>query len=313
MKELILQILKEESQNPYMENRALTKREIILFKSLNKHKHDLKTQEDMLGHIRDMMPILGKPKSDSKFYYEVYTANYRPKGDYEKLTPEEFKDFRQFKQRKTPNNTSYEYSSAKIPFKGSNIEGKWGLNNKNQWYYVVMSWGWYPVFLFINDQWYRVLDTYSPSTSKQMSQSNPVRYNSGLKANVVNVTKGEISDLMNGRYDLSDVKSKRVINFVKDMKSELVNKKTLFSSGWGENAVRVSYVVTDVDNVNDKIKITVRVNKAGRMVGRKMVPDLDYQNNERMVNDIENAIKNNIITTHPKYLSDDNVEIEIIH
>jgi hypothetical protein len=49
------------------------------------------------------------------------------------------------------------------------------------------------------------------------------------------------------------------------------------------------------------------------MVGRKMVPDPDYQNNERMVNDIENAIKQNIMTSHPKYLSDDNTEIEIIH
>jgi hypothetical protein len=260
-----------------------------------------------------MMPVLGKPKSDSKFYYEVYTANYRPDGDYENITPEDFKDYREFKQRKTPNNSSYEYSAAKIPFKGSNLEGKWGVNNKNQWYYVVISWGWYPIFLFINDNWYRVLDTYSSSTRKQMSHSNPVKFDSGLKSNVIGVTRDEISNLMNGRYDLSDMKSKRVVNFVKDMKSELINKKTLFSSGWGENGVRVSYVVTDVDNVNDKIKITVRVNKAGRMVGRKMVPDPDYQNNERMVNDIENAIKQNIMTAHPKYLSDDNTVIEIIH
>jgi hypothetical protein len=313
MKELILQILKEESQNPYTEKRVLNKREILLFKHLNKHKHKLGTEKEMLNAIQDMMPILGKPKSDSKFYYEVYTANYRPDGDYENITPEDFKDYREFKQRKTPNNSSYEYSAAKIPFKGSNLEGKWGVNNKNQWYYVVISWGWYPIFLFINDTWYRVLDTYSSSTRKQMSHSNPVNFNSGLKSNVIGVTRDEISHLMNGRYDLSDVKSKRVVNFVKDMKSELVNKKTLFSSGWGENGVRVSYVVTDVDNVNDKIKITVRVNKAGRMVGRKMVPDPDYQNNERMVNDIENAIKQNIMTSHPKYLSDDNTEIEIIH
>jgi hypothetical protein len=313
MKEFILQILKEESQNPYTEKRVLTKREILLFKHLNKHKHELGTEKEMMNAIQTMMPVLGKPKSDSKFYYEVYTANYRPDGDYENITPEDFKDYREFKQRKTPNNSSYEYSAAKIPFKGSNLEGKWGVNNKNQWYYVVISWGWYPIFLFINDNWYRVLDTYSSSTRKQMSHSNPVKFDSGLKSNVIGVTRDEISNLMNGRYDLSDMKSKRVVNFVKDMKSELINKKTLFSSGWGENGVRVSYVVTDVDNVNDKIKITVRVNKAGRMVGRKMVPDPDYQNNERMVNDIENAIKQNIMTAHPKYLSDDNTEIEIIH
>lgn len=310
MKELILQILKEDIPG---EKRTLTKKEIILFKYLNKHKHELKTQSQMLSAIRDMMPMVGRPVSDTRFYYETYTANYRPDGDYDNMTPDEFKDYTMFSQRKTPNNSAYEYSSAKIPFKGSNVDGKWGVNNGNQWYYVVLSWNWYPIFLFMNDQWYRTLDTYSSSTRKQMRGSNPVHWDSGLKANVIDVTKDEIKDLMDGRYGLSDVKSRRVVNFVKDMKSQLLGKKKLISSGWGDNGIRVSYVVTDVDNIDGKIKIVVKINKAGRMVDRKMVPDTDYQNNERMVNDIENAIKRDITITHPKYLTDDNVDIEIIH
>jgi hypothetical protein len=310
MKELILQILREDTPG---EKRVLNKKEIILFKYLNKHKHELKTQGEILSAIRDMMPMVGKPVSDSRFYYETYTANYRPDGDYEKITPDEFKDYTMFAQRKTPNNSAYEYSSAKIPFKGSNVDGKWGVNKRNQWYYVVQSWNWYPIFLFINDQWYRTLDTYSSSTRKQMSGSNPVHYDSGLKANVIDVTKDEIKDLMGGHYDLSDMKNKRVVNFVKDIKSQLIGKKKLISSGWGDNGIRVSYVVTDVDNIDGKVKIVVKINKAGRMVDRKMVPDTDYQNNELMVNDIENAIKRDITITHPKYLTDDNVDIEIIH
>ena len=314
MKSLIKRILSEEQPpNPYGEKRVLNKREVILFRYLNKHKHELKTKKDMIEEINRMLTVVDLPNNLVRFYYEVYTANYRPDGDYGNIKPEEFKDYRQFVQRKTPNNTAYEYSSAKIPFIGSNVEGKWGVNNSNQWYYVVLSYKWYPIFLFINDQWYRVLDTYSSSTRKQMSHSNPVSWNSGLEANVIGVTKQEINDLMNGKYDLSDMKSKRVINFVKDMKLQLIGNKKLISSGWGENGIRVSYYITDINDDNGIIKIDVKINKAGRMVDRKMVPDPDYKNNERMVNDIKNAIKQDVMFTHPKYLTDDNTEIEIIN
>ena len=130
----------------------------------------------MTDFIIMMLKLMGKPTHRASFYYEVYTQNYRPEGDYENLTQETFKDYRGFKQKRTPNNTAWEYSTATIPFKGSNIEGFWDDNSKGEWYYVVQSWGWYPVFLFKNDQWYTVDDTYSSSTSKQMSQSRPRIY-----------------------------------------------------------------------------------------------------------------------------------------
>ena len=44
-----------------------------------------------------------------------------------------------------------------------------------------------------------------------------------------------------------------------------------------------------------------------------MVPTTDYQNDEQMINKIEGAIIQNIIKENPKYLSNDNVEIEVIH
>lgn len=313
MKDFITKILRESIPGPQVEKRALTRKEVTLFKYLNKNKRDAKTQDGLLKIIKSMMGILGLPVSESKLYYEVYTANYRPDGDYENITPEEFRDYRLFKAKKTPNNTAYEYSSGKIPFKGSNLEGEWKVNNSNQWYYVIESYGWYPIFLFINDQWYRVMDSYSSSTAKQMSGANPVHWNGGLKANVVGVTKGEMSNLIGGRYDLEGMKSARVPNFVKNMKSQLVSSKKLISSGWGENAVRVSYTIDDVNEADGKIKILVSINKAGRMEGRKMVPNPEYQNDERLLNDIETAIKQNIIRTNPEYLSDDNVDIQFKH
>jgi hypothetical protein len=157
------------------------------------------------------------------------------------------------------------------------------------------------------------MDSYSSSTAKQMSAANPVHWNSGLKANVVGVTRGEMSNLIGGRYDLEGMKSARVPNFVKNMKTQLVSSKKLISSGWGENAVRVSYTIDDINEADGKIKILVSINKAGRMVDRKMVPNPEYQNDERLLNDIETAIKQNIIRTNPEYLSDDNVDIQFKH
>ena len=306
MKNLIRRILKEEQENP------LSKREIMLFKYINDNKQEAKTKKVLIKFIEEALRYFALPISDATMYYEMYTANFRPDGDYENLTKENFKDYRQFNKQKTPNSTAYEYASAKIPFKGSNIEGEWDINRKNEWYYVIKSYGWYPIFLFINNQWYRTLDTYSSTTRKHMGQSNPVRYNSGLQANVIDVSQYEIERLMDGTYTLNDVETQRVSDFVRN-KDKFIGIKKLISGGYGDTAHRVSFIITDIDEVDGKIKIFVKINKAGRMEGRKMVADSDYQNNPQLVSDIENTIKQDIMRDYPKYLTSKNTEIEIIH
>jgi hypothetical protein len=306
MKDLIKRILLEEQEGP------LSRREILLFKYINDNKQDVKNKKNLIKFIEEALRYFALPVEDANMYYETYTANFRPDGDYENLTKENFKDYRQFKQRKTPNNGAYEYTSAKIPFKGSNLEGHWDVNRKNEWYYVVESYGWYPIYLFINNQWYRTLDTYSSSTRKQISHSDPGRYNSQINANVIPATKGEMERLMSGTYTLSDVEENRVTFFVEN-KDKVIGLKKLISGGWGGTPHRVSFTITDIDNVDGKIKIFVKINKAGRMVNRKMVSDEDYQNNPQLVSEIENTIKQDIIRSYPKYLTNKNTEIEIIH
>jgi len=307
MKELIKRVLKEEQEGP-----VLTKNEIILFKQINDNKKDVGTKDKMISFIKGLLRYFNIPQDKATFYYEVYTANYRPEGDYENLTKENFKDYKYFKQQKVANNSAYEYANAKMPFKGSNIEGKWDVNKNNDWYYVIISWGWYPVFLYINDMWYRNLDTYSSSTRKQMSQVDPVKYDSKLNSNVMTVTKGEMELLMGGYRDVGRVKSDRVPSFIKD-KGSVIGTKKLISGDWGENAHRVSFTITDIDEVDGKIKIFVKVNKGGKMVDRKMVTGDNYQDNPELVGRIENTIKQEIMRSYPKYLTTDNTEIEIIH
>jgi hypothetical protein len=307
MKEFIKMVLREEQESP-----VLNKREILLFKYIQDNKQKAGNKKDLIKFIQEMLKYFNLPVNDALMYYEIYTANFRPDGDYENLTKENFKDYRQFKQQKVTNNTSYEYASAKMPFKGSNVEGEWDTNRKNEWYYVIKSYGWYPIFLFINDQWYRTLDTYSSTTRKHMSHSNPVRYNSGLRANVIDVSQYEIERLMDGTYTLNDVETQRVSYFVRN-KDKFIGVKKLISGGYGDTAHRVSFIITDVNEDNGKIKIFVKINKAGRMEGRKMVADPDYQNNPQLVSNIENTIKQDIMRDYPKYLTSKNTEIEIIH
>ena len=305
MKELIRRILREEQEGP------LTKKEIMLFKYIDKNKKETKTKPEFLKFLKSILPVIGMSPNETNFYYEVYTANFRPEGDYENLTKENFKDYRQFKQRKVTNNTAYEYASARMPFKGSNIEGQWGVNNNNDWYYVITSYGWYPVFLFINDQWYRTLETYSSSTRKQMSQVNPVKFDSNLNANVMSVTKGEMERLMDGRYNVERVNTDRVSNFVK-IKDKVTNQSKLISGGWGDNAHRVNFMVKDVEDVEGKIKIFVKILKAGKMVDRKMIPDSNFKDNTELFDDIMKTIKYDILRTYPNYLTNDNTEIELV-
>ena len=307
MKELIKRLLREEQEAP-----VLNKKEILLFKYINDNKQKAGTKNEMLTFIREMLRYFGMSQSDATMYYEMYTANFRPDGDYENLTKENFKDYRLFKQRKVTNNTAYEYASAKMPFKGSNIEGQWNVNNNNDWYYVIQSYGYYPVFLFINNQWYRTLDTYSPTTRKQMSQVNPVKYDSNLKSDVVSVTKGEMERLMDGRYNLERVNTDRVSNFVSG-KDRVTNQSKLISGGWGDNAHRVNFMIKDVDEVDGKIKISVKGLKAGKMIDRKMIPDSNFRDNPELLNNITNTIKQDILRSYPNYLTNDNTEIELLN
>jgi len=312
MKTLIKRILKEQLEG--QGDNPLSAKEIRLFKYLNGHKKEAGTQAKLLELIKTMMPFIGRPETDARFYYEIYTSNFRPEGDYENMDRLSFRDFRSFKQRKTPNNNAYQYSSAKIPFKGSNIEGYWDVNSNNDWYYVIKSYGWYPVFLFIDNKWYRVTDTYSSSTSKQMSNANPVRYNSGLRADVHLVTRNEIEQLINGK-SLDSIRRNRVTNFSSKFANALIGTDRLISMGWGDSKKKANFTITNVTEENGKIKFDIRINKAGAVEGtNRMVVNPDgYIVPSPFSEDIEKGIKDRIISDNSDYLSHDNTEFSFEH
>jgi hypothetical protein len=227
----------------------------------------------------------------------------------ENLDKNNFKDYREFKQRKTPNNNAYVYTGSKIPFKGSNLEGTWNVNRNNEWYYVVTSYNWYPIYLFINNQWYRVSNNWSSSTSKHLSFSDPNRknYDSNLENTVIWVTPDEIKSIMDGK-SLTDVKTNRVSNFKEKFAEALKSTSKLISIGWGEDKKKVKYTITDVSEENGKIKFDIRINKAGTVEGtNKMVVNPDgYIHPSPFSEDLEEGIAQRIMYDNKDYLSKDN-------
>ncbi len=72
------------------------------------------------------------------------------------------------KASRTSNRNSQKFVNELKPFIASNLEGRW-INNK----YVVISYGWYPIYIFSNQDWFRNENGYSPSTKRQMMNARP--------------------------------------------------------------------------------------------------------------------------------------------
>lgn len=267
-------ILKETLEGG-TEGRVLSNKEIKLFKTINAKKKDLGSKAKLIEFIQMMLNLMGKNTSEARFYYEVYTQNYRPEGDYENLTQDNFKDLRGFKQRKTPNNTAWEFTTARIPFKGSNLEGEWDDNTRGEWYYVVKSYGWYPVYIYKNGQWYGVSNTYSSSTSKQMAHSRPRIWNDNLKSEIVYLSPDEMKGILYGK-SLEDIEGQRYDEFVSSKDSYDMEVSRTKTFGWGDDRIKASYKITGVDIEGNDVIFNIKVQKAGKVEGtNKMVQFTD--------------------------------------
>ena len=77
---------------------------------------------------------------------------------------------------KIANNKARETVTDKVEFNGSNTFGRWYGNIKEgtNRIYVVFSYGFhFPMFAYINGEWFETMDKYSVSTSKQQTHLRP--------------------------------------------------------------------------------------------------------------------------------------------
>jgi hypothetical protein len=154
---------------------------------------------------------------------ELYVLNFRKDGDYSNLTKENFIDPRKQSGKVVPNSKAKLYTIAQLPFRGSNLEGYWSEDPKGTPYYKVVSYGWYPVYIFKDDKWYEVTKRYSSSTSRQMSNSNPVSWDNKEFDNLFTLTPKEM-ELIEKGYSHEDV-MKNKVQKLKTIEPDLTKRK----------------------------------------------------------------------------------------
>jgi hypothetical protein len=256
-----------------------------LFGMLNEEKKKNKTRASLLDAIKQYMPYLNIPEGYELYLLELYVLNFRKDGDYSELTKNNFIDPRNERGKTISNTKANLYTIAQLPFKGSNLEAYWTKDRKGVPYYRVSSFGWYPIYIFKEGKWYEVLDRYSSSTGRQMSNANPVEWSSELSDNVYTLTRQEMSLLEDG-YSHEEIMRNKLQN-LKNKSPELGKRKKTaklhdyyFNMEQTPNS-NIKFKVKSVDVEGDKAIIDIDVIDVLRRVdGREVETPQNYLKGE---------------------------------
>jgi len=299
---------------------------VKLFKVLNDEKKKVRTKKELLEVIKGFAPYFNIPNGYELYLLELYLLNYRKDGDYSGLTKENFVDPRKMKGKWTSNSKANSYTKAQLPFQGSNLRCFW-TSRGGQKYYVVESWGWYPVYIYRDGIWYENSDRYSSSTGRQMYRSQPYEYNDTLNSKVYLLTRDEMKMVENGVSHDQIMKAKR--QKLKGKESELKSKRMSTFRNWGGWGVdnrnfNVKYKVNSVEEEGDKLILNVDIfDVVKREDGRGVPTPLNYFRGELpnvTVEDVENGLKRHLRNDFREYLGprfdkmeDQNIEFRFNH
>lgn len=292
--------------------------EVMILKTLNRIKKPGKNKENIIQDLKRILVNLGIDGNEAYYYYYLWALNYMENGEYRNLKKSEFKSLKELKQEKTKNYLLSTYLQSKIPFKGSNVEGIWESDPKGTEQYVVTSYKWYPIFIYKNNKWYRVSDSYSSSTGRHISNSN--MYNQKLTK--LNAT--EINQLRNGVEIDSILKNKEKKNY--ELLNSLIGKLyftkvDFWSVHNGVRYIRIKWKINKIaEPENDKIKIIVEILNIdattidNRIIDRNIQFDLlDRENLEQIMSDIKWFMGRKLeLWKELPQSTQDNLEIEII-
>lgn len=271
---------------------------VKLFKMLNEEKKKNKTRTSLIQVIERYVPYMNIPSEYALYLLELYLLNYRKDGDYSSLTKENFVDPRKQKGKTTSNPKAKLYTIAQLPFKGSNLEGYWSEDRNGKPYYKVVSYGWYPVYIFKDDKWYEVTETYSSSTSKQMSNANPVNWNDYLENQVYALTPDEMKMLERGNSHEEVMKSK--LKKLKSIEPEVSKRKKIVRSwgGYQHNTpqINIKFKINSIDLDGDKAIVTVDVYDVVKRVNGKGVDTPENYLKGELPNITTNTVENQIIS-----------------
>jgi hypothetical protein len=233
-----------------------------LFKVLDEEKKKKKKRAEILQVIENLAPYMNIPEDYALYILELYLLNYRKDGDYSGLTKENFVDPRKQSGKTTPNTKAKLYTIALMPFKGSNLIGRWSKDYKGTPFYEVVSYDWYPVYIFKDDKWYEVNRRYSSSTSRQMQNANPVHWSDELEEPVYLLSEKEMDMLKRGMSHEQVMKHK--VEALKKSEPELIKrKKTAKVYKWHGDAetanANIKFKINSIQEEGDKATVTVDI------------------------------------------------------
>ena len=221
---------------------------VRLFKLFNEYKKTARTKKELLNIIMEYLPLFGISKVYAVYMLELYLLNYREDGDYSGLNKDNFIDPRNKSGKKTANYQAGDYTKAQLPFQGSNLEGRWTKDRNGVKYYVVKSYGWYPVYIYKEGKWYENFDRYSSSTGKQMNNARPYTYNNEIDTKVYLMSKNEMELLERG-FSHEDVMKKKKESF-RDVKPSPKISTTKSSYGEVPNT-SIKFKISSVEETDD--------------------------------------------------------------
>lgn len=311
-----------KSQDP---NKPLSRFEIKILKTIHEEKKDYTTRDKLIKRIEYLLPFLNINPKLAQYFYELYRANYRKKGDFENITKEDYVDPQQGRGKTTSNTNAWKYSIAQLPFRGQNITGFWGRTNKGEPVYIINSYDWYPIYIFKDGKWYQTSDRYSSSTGRQMSNVNP-HDDDNLETQVYLLTKDEMKQLLSGLSHDELMKNK--INSLLSQKDFFLKKRVQRVTTWGgENwnggTIHIKYKIKDIVPDGDFVKMKVDITD----VVSKRKPELNYLKGEmpgvtkeyvetRATGDLKSKLKEFIGATNRHYYKipeNTNVKFEFNH
>lgn len=244
---------------------------VRLFKLFNEYKKTAKTKKELLNIIMEYLPMFGIPKVYAIYMLELYLLNYREDGDYSGLNKDNFIDPRNKSGKKTANYQAGDYTKAQLPFQGSNLEGRWTKDRNGVKYYVVKSYGWYPLYIYKEGKWYENFDRYSNSTSKQMYKSQPYTYNNDIDTKVYLMSKNEMELLERG-FSHEDVMKKKKESF-RDVKPS-PKISTTKSETWrgGIPSLNIKFKISSIEDLGDKNAVNVDIYDVLKTENYKQIP-----------------------------------------
>ena len=287
---IIKKVLLEE-----VDDKAFTKREVIFFKFINEYREAADPTDLKLNKfIQSNMSSFGFKPEDFSELLNKYTQNYREDGNYEDTKTSDLKQFHNLKSKKVTNSNASERVSGLLPFKGSNLEGRWEQDGKSDWGYVVLSYGWYPIYIYKYKKWFETSGSYSSSTGKQMRNTRPTRWNSKIGKEMLICNSDEMAEIRRGAIKPDQLVVNKNNKFTESI-DKLIDSRTLqtIRVGWYPR-VRLSFYYTGV-RFNEKMpEVTINVVKVDKIVDNKIDKESGDFFTDNMVGVTKEYLKNSI-------------------